>query len=182
LVLFFRDRSIENDITSPHRILLGVAPEQEVDPEARLFISSWANEAYGTIQTYFLPYEHAELVKLATNALRGTAITFYNEINEYLQEYEKGQPGNRDAIMGTLLNPKNVLSTWEGGQWGIDASKIGQPYGGKCIPKDTDHLAKGFPIKNAINIFEIVDIINQTRKLLKMQSKSSDNPPVTRDS
>jgi hypothetical protein len=105
------------------------------------------------------------------------------------KKYENGQPGNRDAIMGTLLNPKNVLSTWEGGQWGIDTSKVGQPHGGKCLPKDTDHLAKGFPCKNAINIFEVIDIINQTRKLLKAQkpkhsgssSSSSDKPSVVGD-
>jgi hypothetical protein len=108
---------------------------------------------------------------------------FFNEINEYLQEYEKGQPGNRDAIIRNLLSPKNVLSTWEGGQWGIDPNKIGEPYGGKCIPKDVEHLAKGFPIRNAINIFEVVDIINQTRKLLRNQRKSSsDDPSVTGDS
>jgi UDPglucose 6-dehydrogenase len=183
--LFFRDRAVETHITSQHRILLGVAPEQDIDPVALLFINSWANEAYGAVQTYILPYEHAELVKLCTNALRGTVITFFNEVNEYLQEYERGQPGNRDAIIGTLLNPKNVISTWEGGQWGTDTSKLGEPYGGKCIPKDVDHLAKGFPVRNAINIFEVVDIINQARKVLKFQPKSnssSDNPSVSGDS
>jgi UDP-glucose 6-dehydrogenase len=163
---------------SPHRIVVGVAPEQELDPEVTLFIGTWSVSAYGAVQTYFMPYEHAELVKLATNAMRATIITYINEVNEYLQEYEKGQPGNRDAIMGTLLNPKNVLSTWEGGQWGIDTSKIGQPYDGKCLPKDTDHLAKGFPCKNAMNIFEVVEILNQTRKMLKdkKNNKSSDSP------
>jgi hypothetical protein len=92
------------------------------------------------------------------------------------KKYEKGQPGNRDAIMGTLLNPKNVLSTWEGGQWGTDVSKVGQPYG-KCLPKDTDHLARGFPCKNAVNLFEIVAIINHTRKILKQKNKSGESTP-----
>jgi hypothetical protein len=91
------------------------------------------------------------------------------------KKYEKGQPGNRDGIMGTLLNPKNVLSTCEGGQWGTDVSKVGQPYGGKCLPKDTEHLAKGFPCKNAMNIFEIVEILNQTRKMLNNKKESSDS-------
>jgi hypothetical protein len=114
-LLFFRDRAIETDMTSPHRIVLGVVPEQPLDPEVELFIGTWSVSAYGAVQTYFMPYEHAELVKLATNALRATITTYFNGVNEYLEEYGKGQPGNSLGVYGQSDSNVGVYGTSNAG-------------------------------------------------------------------
>lgn len=74
----------------------------------------------------------SELIKLTANAYLSTLITFWNEINELCQKLNLDTKTISDAVGH---DPR--IS-------GYGRKFFGEPYGGKCLPKDVRHLISGF--------------------------------------
>jgi UDPglucose 6-dehydrogenase len=122
---FLRERSPLYDMLHPDRIVIG-----ECCPTHGQQLS----ELYQRVQKPILRTTPAvsETIKLVSNAYLSTLITFWNEINELttqlnvdIKEVAKGVTADaRISRYGTM--------------------KFGEPFDGKCLPKDMKHLINSF--------------------------------------
>jgi len=87
----------------------------------------------------------SELVKITSNSLRATIITFWNEINQLSSKLKLNT-----TEIASLVDQVNTIGFWEGGNWGTKF--FGKKYNGKCLPKDIDHLINIFQENNIMPI------------------------------
>jgi UDPglucose 6-dehydrogenase len=114
----------------------------------------------------------SELVKLAINAHLSTLITFWNEISELCSEL------NIDAknVSNIICHDPRISS------YGCEF--FGNPYGGKCLPKDMVHLITGFR-EQGLNpkLFEACESFNEhltekTREKIKEKVLNRSTTPA----
>jgi UDP-glucose 6-dehydrogenase len=115
---------------NPSRIVIGLC----CDGHSKLLV-----DLYAVLRRRILickPTE-SELIKIVSNSLRAVNISFWNELHILCQKL-----GVDTKTIADGANPSKVLGEWEGGDWGTRF--FGEPYGGKCLPKDMDHLSDAF--------------------------------------
>jgi UDPglucose 6-dehydrogenase len=120
---FLRERSRYTWFLHPDRLVLSGHAE-DIDETLRYF--TWATGA-AVIRTN---HRSAEVAKLAHNAFIATKVSFTNEIEQVSRELG----ADPHEVMAVVASDRRVLS---------DAHLtpgLG-PYGGKCVPKDTEELA-----------------------------------------
>lgn len=120
---FLRERSRYTWFLHPDRLVISGRAE-DIDETLQYF--SWASGAT-LIRT---DYRTAEVGKLAHNAFIATKVTFTNEIEKVSLQLG----ADPHEVMAIVSADRRVLS---------DAHlRVGRgPYGGKCVPKDTEELA-----------------------------------------
>lgn len=135
--------------------------EEIIDPNATV-IGECCQEHGDLLESFYRPIGKpivrvgtitSELVKLTTNAYLSTLITFWNEINELCQKLN--------------LDPKTVSDIISRDpRISVYGHKFfGEPYGGKCLPKDTRHLISNFrSCELNPKLFEACETFNEELK------------------
>lgn len=122
---FLREEYYLDDIINPNMVVIGQCCQTHGD-----LLESF----YQSIDKPIIRVDiaNSELIKLTNNAYLSILITFWNEINELCDKL------NIDAkdISNTIRCDPRISN------YGCEF--FGTPYGGKCLPKDIDHLIAGF--------------------------------------
>jgi len=145
---FLRERYLFEDVMKPNRVIIGQCCVEH---------GNFLRTLYAPLDSpiHITDPTTSELVKLATNALRATAITFWNEIHELSKRL-----GISTEEVAEITNQAKTLGEWEGGKWGVKF--FGKPYGGKCLPKDVRQMIEAFRNRN-LNplLFEAIERVNR---------------------
>jgi UDPglucose 6-dehydrogenase len=121
---FLREQTYLTDAINPPHIIIGLPNFQpETIKNAEQLFSQFKCPKYATT------LETAALVKLFRNAFLATKISLFNEIGRAASQC--GEDAQEVAKLVAL-----------DGRIGDYGSKVGKPYGGKCLPKDVDALNK----------------------------------------
>lgn len=126
--IFSRERCVYLDLLSPRPILFGSDMNLDKVPSELLQYVWLFRQPFLQVSTTV-----AEIIKLATNAIRYHSIQFWNDIYSLLMSHDETR--HLDAVI-KLLNPSKVLCEWEGGEWGWKKEKFGSPPAGACLPRD----------------------------------------------
>lgn len=127
---FLREKHALYDVMNPSRIVIGECCREHGDVLEN-FYKPLNRPIYRVDPTT------SELVKLVSNALRSVNISFWNELALLCEKVD----ANVQKV-AEVANPAKVLGDWEGGKWGTKF--FCEPYDGKCLPKDTQHLIEAF--------------------------------------
>lgn len=133
---FLREKYAFYDAINPSRIIIGQCCPRHGQLLKQLY-EPLNRPIYITDPTT------SELVKITSNSLRATIITFWNEINQLSSSLHL----NIKEI-ASLVDQVNTIGFWEGGNWGTKF--FGKKYDGKCLPKDVDHIINTFQEHNLI--------------------------------
>ena len=140
---FLREKHSQDDVVTPDRVIVGRCCEEH---------GALLSELYAPLKkpTFVTTPMASELAKLVSNAYLATLITFWNEVNEITQRLKL------DVEEASHL----VCSDSRMSRYGIE--KFGEPFGGKCLPKDLNHLIEAFK-SNGLNptLFEAVERFNE---------------------
>lgn len=122
---FLREKHSIDDVLNPDRIIIGSCCEGHV---------SLLSKLYAPLKKPVLVTSPmaSELAKLVSNSYLATLITFWNEINEITQRLE----------LSVEEEARLVCSDTRMSSYGTH--KFGEPFEGKCIPKDLDYLIQNF--------------------------------------
>lgn len=146
---FLRDNKAFEDAINPSRIVIGFCCQTHSKKLVQLYkpLNKPIFEVSPTT---------SEAAKLTSNSLRAVNISFWNELSILCQE-----TGVKIDELSEISDTAKVLGEWEGGKWG--QRFFGKPYGGKCLPKDLEHLMAAFK-SNGLNpaILEATKKINDT--------------------
>jgi UDPglucose 6-dehydrogenase len=139
---FLRQKHAYEDVINPDRVIIGQCCKKHGQVLVGLY--SPLNKPI-FVTTPIL----SELAKLAANAYLSTLITFWNEM------YELTVKLNVDIReLAELVCSDHRISRY-------GTAKFGEPFGGKCLPKDLDYLINSFKQCNSNPIlFEAVKIFN----------------------
>jgi len=154
---FLRERYAYHDILNQSRIVIGKC----CDEHARLLV-----ELYRPLNTpiYVVDPTTSEIIKIVTNCLRATMISFWNEVHELCRVL------NVDTkTVAEVVNPAKAIGEWEGGDWGTRF--FGKPFGGKCLPKDLQHLILALESNN-IPAYVLRGVHNRNENLEELLVKS----------
>lgn len=122
---FLKEETYLEDIMNPNMIIIGECCKKHGD----------------ILEEFYMPIDKpiirvdvttSELIKLTNNTYLSTLITFWNEIDELCDKLNI----NTKDISNIISNDPRISS------YGHDF--FGTPYGGKCLPKDVEHLIAGF--------------------------------------
>lgn len=119
---FLRERSRFTWFLKPDRLVIS-GKETEVGKVLSLFY--WVNDA----KIIHTDHRSAEVGKLAHNAYIATKVSFTNQMELISNELE----ANSNSVMEIVSSDRRVISN-EHLRPGLG------PYGGKCVPKDTEEL------------------------------------------
>jgi len=144
---FLREKYALEDVMHQNRIVIGQCCDEHGKMVRQIY------EPLG-VPIFVTDTKTSELVKLATNVLRATLITFWNEIHELATK-----SGLDTRKISTLVDQVKTIGFWEGGDWGIRF--FGKSFGGKCLPKDLELTISSFRA-NEINpiLFEAIKMFN----------------------
>ena len=118
---FLREKYAISDILNENRIIIGACCEKHAEIVKRTY-----NKAHANI--YITDVTTSEVVKITTNAYLATLISFWNEINKLTQHLKV------DIYdVAKLVTLDHRVSKY-------GTSFFGKPFGGKCLPKDTQNL------------------------------------------
>ncbi len=159
---FLRERSRFQWAVNPDRLVFGGRPE-DVREVKRYF--EWVEGA----KVFEMDPRSAEVAKLAHNAFIATKVSFTNEMERISTELG-ADPG---AVMAVVATDRRVGSQEH-------LRPFLGPYGGKCVPKDTDELMNA--ARDAI-LLRAVYQVNERTKLESHERKARDrgNPKRGRD-
>lgn len=147
---FLREETYLSDVKNPDAIIIGQCCEEH---------GNLLEQFYKPIKKPIIKVDIAtsELIKLATNAYLSTLITFWNEIDELCNKLNI----DTKRVSNIIAHDPRISN------YGCDF--FGQPYGGKCLPKDISHLITAFHI-HGLNpkLFEACENFN---KHLEKQKK-----------
>jgi UDPglucose 6-dehydrogenase len=122
---FLREKHAIEDVMNPDRIIIGECCWRHGEILQELY-SPLGKPIYRTKPMV------SELAKLVSNAYLSTLITFWNEVF-LLAEKLKVDVGE----VAELVCSDSRMSRY-------GTSKFGEPFGGKCLPKDLEHLINIF--------------------------------------
>ena len=117
---FLREASALTDVMNPWRLI--------IEPNAREHIELFRGP--DTKIVYVDSSTEAEAIKLLSNAYLASRVVFFNEVDQL-------------AINWDLDTSKLVEGICADPRIGNDYNKISAGYGGKCLPKDVDHVVNG---------------------------------------
>lgn len=150
---FLREKYAYEDVVNASRIVIGECCQPHGDLLEEFY------RPLGKPVFRMNPTE-SEMVKLVSNALRAVSISFWNELYMLCQRI-----GLDVRVIAEAADPGKVLGEWEGGRWGTRF--FGAPYGGKCLPKDVNHLISAFRDSGlASHILEATEKVNKIIKSL----------------
>jgi len=144
---FLRENHSLEDVVNPSRVVVGECCRDH----GRIL-----EDFYKPLQRpiFITDPTTSELVKLVSNSFRALTITFWNEIALLAKE-----TNIRVEEVAKLCNPAKLIGEWEGGNWGT--KYFLKPYGGRCLPKDVNHLIQAFRNHNLNpKIFETCEELN----------------------
>ena len=118
---FLHEKTRLADFLSPDHVVIS-AKKEDVDTVRQAFY--WVSDD----KFYFVDDRTAEIAKLALNAFAATKISFANEIKRICDEVG----ADSEKIMEILRSDKRCAPEY--------TKPTGNPYGGKCLPKDTREL------------------------------------------
>jgi UDPglucose 6-dehydrogenase len=126
---FLRQHCALEDFFHPDRVVIGVG-EEEVGEEATESSSLLLKQIYQQLTDNILitSYEAAELIKYASNCFLSLKISFFNEIGMICKKL-----GIDDKTVNLAVSLDKRI-----GKYGTEA---GRPFGGACLPKDTEAMA-----------------------------------------
>ena len=126
---FLRQHCALEDFFHPDRVVIGVGEEEEVK-EATDSSSLLLKQIYQQLTDNILitSYEAAELIKYASNCFLSLKISFFNEIGMICKKL-----GIDDKTVNLAVSLDKRI-----GKYGTEA---GRPFGGACLPKDTEAMA-----------------------------------------
>ena len=117
---FLREASALTDVMNPWRLI--------IEPNAREYVDLFRGPDTKII--YVDSSTEAEAIKLLSNAYLASRVVFFNEVDQL-------------AINWDLDTSKLVEGICADPRIGNDYNKISAGYGGKCLPKDVDHVVNG---------------------------------------
>ncbi len=153
---FLREKTAIEDVMKPSRVVIGECCAEHGDMLRKFYepLNSY---------TYMTDSTTSEVIKLVSNSFRAVTITFWNEIAILC-----ANKGIDVKEVSNICDSAKLIGEWEGGQWGT--KYFGQPYDGKCLPKDIRHLINTFrEIGENPKLFDACEAFNN--KLLDKKSK-----------
>ena len=151
---FLRERSPFQDVLNPDRIVIG---------ECCPIHGQKLAEVYHSMQKpIFRTTSHiTETVKLVSNAYLSTLITFWNEVNELTTQLKIDIHDVAQAVTAdTRISRYGTM-------------KFGEPFDGKCLPKDMNHLINNFHAEGLNPL--LFEAINTFNKQLDAQLRNATN-------
>jgi UDPglucose 6-dehydrogenase len=155
---FLRTVSAEEDFLHPRATIIGQYDKRSGDSLERIYMSFGGEKIR-------VDLDMAEFMKLIHNCFNATKISFSNEM------WLLGQSIGLDANMALQLAAKTAEGLWNP-NYGLIG---GQPYGGHCLPKDTQGFER-FAQENNANtpILSAVIRVNKQMEEMAKQGKVSD--------
>lgn len=135
---FIRERSAYQWTVCPDRVVLSGEP---TDVEAaRAIFATWVEDAPVLVMTD----AEAEVGKLAHNAYIAVKVAFTNQVEDIARQ----AGADPWRVMGVIHADRRVRSS-------DHLQPLSQPFGGKCVPKDTRELASATsaPVLDAVLAF-----------------------------
>lgn len=117
---FFRQETAANDFLNPDRVVIG----EDLDRSSFVLEQVYRNL---TDQIIITSFEAAEMIKYASNCFLALKISFFNEVWMMCKQL---RINDKDVSLGASLD-KRI------GEYG---TKMGLPFGGNCLPKDTEAM------------------------------------------
>ena len=156
---FLREKTALRDVLYPKRVILAGVKLSLLDEVELKLYSRWSP----TPKIVKTSYEVAELVKLLTNAYLAVKVSFSNLILAASRKYGvDAMEVYRILTMDPRIAPSHLKPT-------------GEPFAGKCLPKDTAAMAKALrgsdPIAAAASML-LSSIIN-FNELIKAESQQT---------
>jgi UDPglucose 6-dehydrogenase len=143
---FLREEYANEDVLNPDRIIIGQCCKEHAEKLVALY-------APMNKPTFITDTTTSEAVKLLSNSYLATLITFWNEANELAEKLDLNV--NEIAELVCADNRMSVYGT----------SKFGEPFDGKCLPKDLRNLIRAYRGNNSNPIlFEAVEKLNEKLK------------------
>lgn len=158
---FLKEKEYLEDIMNPNMIVIGQCCTEHGKVLKDYYRPMEDNIEKKTIKKIIVTdTTTSEIIKLTMNSYLSVLITFWNEIN---QISDKLGVDIKTVAETVKLDPR--MSKY-GNKF------FGEPYAGKCLPKDVRHFIAGFRI-NGLNpkIFEACESFNE--KLIKDLEKSN---------
>lgn len=139
---FLRERSPFQDVLHPDRIIIGECCPTHGQQLAELYQSMQKPIFRTTLAV-------SETVKLVANAYLSTLITFWNEINELTTRLNV----DINEVAKAVTADKRISR--------YGTMKFGEPFDGKCLPKDMNHLINSFHMEGLNpRLFETINTFN----------------------
>ena len=143
---FLRENYANEDAVNPDRIIIGQCCKEHSEKLVSLY-------APMNKQIFVTDTTTSEAVKLLSNSYLATLITFWNEANELAEKLGL----NIDEV-AKLVCADSRMSVH-------GTAKFGEPFDGKCLPKDLRNLIQAYR-GNGSNpiLFEAVEKLNEKLK------------------
>jgi nucleotide sugar dehydrogenase len=158
---FLSARTADIDFLTSTRVILGAHGEVDWKPVEELF-----TQRFPGITVLTMPPEESEFVKYFLNSFYAAKVTFFNEMRQLSDVLALDWD---DVMRGVLSSPwvekMHTQVPGPDGQFG---------FGGACLPKDTQALAKMFQ-QNAVECLVLDAIIEQNARI----RNNPDNPANT---
>lgn len=122
---FLREDYADQDAVNPDRIIIGQCCREHAEKMVALY-APMNKPIFVTDNTT------SEAVKLLSNAYLATLITFWNEANELAEK------------LGLNISEVAELTCSDSRMSDHGTAKFGEPFGGKCLPKDLRKLIRAF--------------------------------------
>lgn len=146
---FLREKSNYTWFVNPDRIVVSGSPE---DVEETLSYFGWVEEDVPILR---MNHREAEIAKLAHNGFIAVKVSFTNEIEQICNDNQS----DPEKVMSVIWADRRVKSKEH------LQPNLG-PYGGKCVPKDTNELINAS--KQAVLLKAAEEVNQQTKKCYKM--------------
>jgi UDPglucose 6-dehydrogenase len=155
---FLTEGTAVSDFMEPDRLVLGAADPKTLKLLEQLY-SGFAGDRIGTNPTT------AELIKLTSNALLATMISFSNELADLAEEL--GDVDIVDVMHGVHGSRYLTMTGDDGEQLTAPLTsylEAGCGYGGSCLPKDVAGLSEfGSSVGTPMRLLEAVTAVNRAR-------------------
>jgi UDPglucose 6-dehydrogenase len=120
---FLREKYAFEDVLNPDRIVIGRCCTKHGELLANLY-APLGKPIYITVPKI------SELAKLVSNAHLSMLITFWNEVAQLADKLNIST-----SELAEIVTADHRISKY-------GTSKFGEPFGGKCLPKDLEHLIR----------------------------------------
>jgi len=122
---FLREKQAFEDVMNPDRVVIG----QCCEAHGRMLMDIYSKLGK---PIYVTTPRTSELVKLVSNAHLAMLITFWNVVAELADKLNV----NIRELAEMVVADRRISK--------YGTAKFGEPFGGKCLPKDLDHLINCF--------------------------------------
>ena len=153
---FLREATAAEDFLRPRVIVVG-APEERTETAMR-----WLYEPWAEVDTLLMPTRAAEATKYTANLFNAAKISFFNELHGFFESLGVDSTVAFDAaVRGAegLWNPRY-------------GTRGGAPFGGACLPKDTEAFL-GFAEDHGVDLAILASVVAYNERLGATQLPSA---------